>query len=312
MENIEGEKRTWLDDLDTWSDYCNLHRTDRSSEHYCRVLNKVAKFVHDDGGLFTTDALEEYLYSLTNKKGQPASRRTYNAHLTPIRSFCKWRAARYNVDDPSKCINFITQDAPNQRYLTQEEYEKVLGVVEGIDRDIFLFLCHTGLRRNEFQNLKWSSIAPHLSTMTIQGKGRKVRTIPLDATCKEILGRYRRTDGKVQFVEHYKGRKSSWWRMQQLAKKADILHFGPQACRHYFATQLIVNGAPMSKVALVMGHSSVKTTERFYIHLVPKDVLGLTDVLDQRPHLPHSTLPPLPLPPPPMAADFANIVSYDI
>jgi len=52
------------------------------------------------------------------------------------------------------------------------------------------------------------------------------------------------------------------------------------AIRHYFATELIRKGVGIYKVSRILGHSSVKTTESIYIHLVPIDLLGLTDCLD--------------------------------
>lgn len=56
--------------------------------------------------------------------------------------------------------------------------------------------------------------------------------------------------------------------------------FGSHAIRHFFATQLIRKGVSIYKVSKILGHSSVKITESCYIHLVPVDLLGITDVLD--------------------------------
>jgi integrase len=57
-------------------------------------------------------------------------------------------------------------------------------------------------------------------------------------------------------------------------------NFGAHAVRHYFATQLIRKGVNIYKVSKILGHSSVQITESTYVHLMPVDLLGITDVLD--------------------------------
>lgn len=51
----------------------------------------------------------------------------------------------------------------------------------------------------------------------------------------------------------------------------------PHQCRHFVGSTLISKGVPTEKVAQVLGHSSIKTTERYYIK--PKD--DMNDVLSK-------------------------------
>ena len=51
----------------------------------------------------------------------------------------------------------------------------------------------------------------------------------------------------------------------------------PHQCRHFVGSTLISKGVPTEKVAQVLGHSSIKTTERYYIK--PKD--DFNDVLSK-------------------------------
>jgi integrase len=43
---------------------------------------------------------------------------------------------------------------------------------------------------------------------------------------------------------------------------------------------LIRKGISIFKVSKILGHASVQITESVYIHLLPADLLGITDVLD--------------------------------
>jgi integrase len=39
--------------------------------------------------------------------------------------------------------------------------------------------------------------------------------------------------------------------------------------RHTFATHYIMNGGKMGTLKEILGHSSIQTTERYYLHLIP-------------------------------------------
>lgn len=104
----------------------------------------------------------------------------------------------------------------------------------------------------------------------------------LNSTCKELLLKYRRgADNELlQIATRYPGPEGSSWLCRRISKNASIIRFGSHALRHYFATQLIRKGVSIYKVSRLLGHSSVQTTESIYIHLLPLDLLGTTDVLD--------------------------------
>jgi len=70
-----------------------------------------------------------------------------------------------------------------------------------------------------------------------------------------------------------------WFR--RLKKKAGIERpeLTAYGYPHRFATNLILKDVPLKKVAELLGHSSIKTLERWYCHLKGNDK-ALTDVLD--------------------------------
>jgi len=241
------------------------------------VLRQLQSHIEQDGKQLTTEAIEAYLDELL----EHSTRRTFNCYLTAIRSFCNWRSERFKVDNPAACIHIIKEDPPRQRVLSEEEYVKVLKHARGMDLDIIEFLANTGLRRDEFRRLTWADIPDGYKFIRLKGKGRKGRVIPLNATCKDILNRYDRVDGPVQFAQRYPGREGTTWLCKRISRDIDIPRFGPHALRHFFATRLIKAGVSIYKVSKILGHSSVKTTESVYAHLVPQDLLGATDALDE-------------------------------
>ena len=111
------------------------------------------------------------------------------------------------------------------------------------------------------------------ATLTITGKGRKRRHIPLNPTCLEILKRH-------SDLTHFRVSRSVFYHQAaKYAKKAKIPCCGPHSFRHYFATQLLLKGVPIKKVSILLGHKSVQTTEKTYAHILPADLQGATDCL---------------------------------
>jgi integrase len=69
-----------------------------------------------------------------------AKNRTANAHLTVLKSFCRWLSKSCNVPNVAVDIPMLREDPPKQRVLTHEEYLKVLTVCTDGEADIIRFL----------------------------------------------------------------------------------------------------------------------------------------------------------------------------
>jgi site-specific recombinase XerD len=211
--------------------------------------------------------IQEYLYQL---RDQGFKNRTLNAHLTAIKSFCKFYSKRFRIANPGSEITLLSEDPPNSRFLTEKEYNKVLSLASQLARDRIVFLANTGLRASEFASLRPSSYNHNQSSITITGKGRKQRTIPLNHSARDVLTR----------LTCPATPNALWLQFSRLSVKADIPKFGPHALRHYFATQLILKGVPIAIVSKLLGHASTKTTESCYAHILHDDLRHVTDVLD--------------------------------
>lgn len=210
------------------------------------------------------------------------SNRTCNSHLTAIRSYCKWAARRYQAQNPASAVPMLREDPPDTRFLTPAEYRKVLAVAQGEIKDVLQFLAHTGLRVSELTGLTADAVQGNL--LTVVGKGRKRRHIPLDSTAKAILARRAGRAGQYVFdfskANYRRPRVAIGSRCRILASQAGVQPFGPHALRHLFATELLRQGTPISHVSRLLGHASIRTTENTYIHFMPDYLAGSTDRLD--------------------------------
>jgi site-specific recombinase XerD len=252
--------------------HCKQH-TLRTQGHYRSVLGKFCQSLPKNVlRIQQVDmrVIQEYLYRL---RDSGAVNRTLNAHLTAIKAFCRYYSDRYNLPNPASKVPMMREDPPESRFLTQEEYAKVLEAVRtDLWRDRIVFLANTGLRASEFCALIRSGrLNPQVTAVTIIGKGRRRRTVPLNRHCQEI----------IQRPHIYKpvGRNPLYAGLAKIAKRAQIAPLGPHALRHYCATQMLLRGVPIAKVAEVLGHS-IRVCETTYKHFIPQDLRGTTDVLD--------------------------------
>lgn len=210
--------------------------------------------------------IQEYLYRLRDRKNK---NRTANAHLTAIKSFCRWYAERYSLANPAAVVKPLPEDPPEARFLTRQEYAKLLKVAEMPAKERIIFLANTGLRASEFASLTPDSISPQATAITVRGKGRKRRTIPLNKSARSVLPTLKIATPNAM-----------WLQLNRLSAKAGLEKFGPHSLRHYFATELLRKGVPLIVVSRLLGHASTRTTEQIYAHILRDDLKDATDVLD--------------------------------
>lgn len=292
---IEAQEKLWRDGLVETLDsvhsvaaefesYCRRH-TPRTQEHYRSVMRRfLASLPATVARIQQLEAahIEEYLYRVRDAGGIA---RTQNAHLTAIKAFCTYYADRLNLPNPARRIKMQTEDPPDSRVISDAEYRLLLEHAAPLAADRIAFLANTGLRASEFCLLVRSNgLSQFASAVTVQGKGRRRRTVPLNATCREILGR--------DYIYRPTGRRALYEQIARVARRAKIPPLGPHSLRHYCATQLLLAGVPPAKVAAILGHS-IRVLEQTYSHILPADLASVTDVLDARSdRYSHVTEPP--------------------
>lgn len=158
--------------------------------------------------------------------------------------------------------------------------------------DFIRLALHTGMRKGELLNLEWARVDFGARLLHLEAKHTKTasrRTVPLN---EGALGALR---GRLAFrAMHCPG--SPWVFSHQDGKRiGDIKHAFATACRrsgiedfrihdlrHTCAAWLIQAGASLAEVRDVLGHSTVRMTER-YAHLAPENIRSALARLDGEP-----------------------------
>ena len=232
-------------------------------EHYNQSITHIPQ---------TPSDIEKFItnFAVTHKPS------TTNAHLVAIKSFYKW-AETFNLENPTAKVHFLKEGPRKVRCLSPKEYEFVLQFSQGALHKTIQFLGNTGLRESEFRHLTWQDFSSDLRFVHINGKGRKLREVPLNDVCRELLN-IPHTGTQPEFLTPFKQPTAFYFHCCILADRVKIPHFGSHAIRHFFATRLVNSGAPLAKVSRILGHANTLITERTYLHLCPAD-LEVTDCL---------------------------------
>jgi integrase/recombinase XerD len=165
--------------------------------------------------------------------------------------------------------------------LTREEFERVIKACSRRSptgtRNAALIATawRCGLRAGELVTLAVKDVDLSEGRLVVQrGKGGKRRVGAVDAGTAALIERWllaRRKLGLPNSAPLFctlKGGQidTSYLRhlFPRLARKAGIeRRFHPHSCRHRFAVDLIEEGAPLTSVQLLLGHSSVATTSLY-------------------------------------------------
>ena len=156
---------------------------------------------------------------------------------------------------------------------------------EGLRDEALAYLIYsTGMRISEALSLNHQQLGRSSGEITITGKGAKQRVIILHKLVVEAIAKYlKEMPREIQggFLQRYRGRpneipiflsktgKKFSPRMFQAiienARNAMGLHssFTPHALRHSFATHILNNGGDIKIIQNILGHSSLKTTQKY-------------------------------------------------
>jgi integrase len=137
--------------------------------------------------------------------------------------------------------------------------------------DIVAVLLLTGARKSEALNMRWEDVDfENRLWLVPRSKNGRPRYIQLGQRALDIL-QERRTDATGNpfvFPNPATGREYQCifhcWRVAREA--AGLPHLRIHDLRHSFASALVNEGVPLFDVQELLGHSSIKTTQR-YAHL---------------------------------------------
>ncbi|MEK4244457.1 tyrosine-type recombinase/integrase [Psychrobacillus sp. FSL K6-2684] len=276
-------------------------KSPKTIESYCNDVHKfqvyLAEKVTDENQVISRFSFVRYKQYLLDQAFQIT---TINKKVNSLKVFNDFLEEKGIV--PENYIQLKRDRVPTAsgservvEALSEEEIEKVLFYVNDPskvnlrNRLIVYLLLYTAVRVSELVHIKLKDIDAINRTLTVRGKGGKVREIGIRRDVMELIQAYlvgERKESRFSDSEYLllsqRGRKMhrdavrDW--LANISKEVGIkLH--PHLFRRTCATLLLRRGVPIVTVSKILGHHSVDMTSQMYIQTSRKDKQDALDLL---------------------------------
>jgi len=199
----------------------------------------------------------------------------YHAKYRALRAFLNWCARQnYILESP---LTFSPPKLPDtiKPAFTDNELKAIINACTGSlglrNRAMVLTLIDTGIRREELAKIKITDINLDARLISITGKGRKQRLIPVSPTTLKTVWQYlkmRKTPSEFLWLTE-EGKPLTGngigQTIQNLMKHAGITGHKASAhvFRHTFANNFLDNGGDPLDLMYLLGHASLKMVENY-------------------------------------------------
>lgn len=219
---------------------------------------------------------------LSERSGKNYAARSNARLLSALRSFYA-QQLRIGVinEDPTALLELPKLSKGLPKALSESEIEALLnapdtGTETGLrDRAMIELMYATGLRVSELVNLPSTAVNLRQGVLRVMGKGSKERLVPMGEEAQHWLERYvqsarsalagKKTVPHLFLTGHAEAmtRQQFWGLIKKTAIQAgiDSGKVSPHGLRHSFATHLLNHGADLRALQMLLGHSSLSTTQ---------------------------------------------------
>jgi len=268
---------------------------------YRRELKKFFAFVQEKH-LDYLRLGEKNILDFIRREGQRGGAVSSQAHLISVlKSFYRYLLQDELLEfSPVSAVSLPKKWLKLPKYLSIEDISRLLEapdestVIGRRDKAILELMYATGLRISELAHLKLGDVYLDEGFMRVAGKGGKERIVPFNDMSRDRLRDYLelsrpllvKRERPEQVFVNYSGvmlsRQGLWKLISAYGQKAGLAgRLTPHVLRHSFATHLVEKGADLRSVQMLLGHSSITTTE-IYTHLAKDQVKKVYDQFHPR------------------------------
>ena len=221
-------------------------------------------------------------YPFMKEKG--LSQRSQARVISSVRTYLKF-LERNEIDIPElRDLKLPKVDKKPPEVIGIEDFEKLIVASatakkpsQVVRNQLLLYMMFgLGLRVSEVTALNLESVKLEEASIVVSGKGGKERVLPLNPKLQNFLVDYidnHRKDlcfdekERSLFVNNKSKRPSRvdiWRWMEAWSKKAGFEKtVNPHQFRHACATSLLENGANLRSIQILLGHTSLQTTQMY-------------------------------------------------
>ena len=205
---------------------------------------------------------------------------TRNQRLAAIKSFCRFISYEDidNISNIQQILLIPMKKSENHLidFLTKEELTIFLNSIEtntrkGIrDYTLISLMYDCAARASEIINIKVNDLnLDNNPSITLYGKGKKYRTVPITEDTKKLLQKYIELEKLNNYSYVFIGSKNSKASTKMIShiidkysKKTEISkNIHPHSLRHTRAIHMLEAGIPLVYIRDILGHENINTTE---------------------------------------------------
>ena len=253
-----------------------------SLDAYRRDLQGLARWLAPRGRSLARVEKTDLLAYLAELAASGYSPRSSARLLSALRSFFAQQTLRgARADDPSAGIAAPKPGRPLPKALSESQVEALLAAPDpattlGLrDKAMLELMYATGLRVSELVGLSTTQVNLRQGVLRVLGKGSRERLVPMGEEAQHWLERYL-AEARPQLAGAQRldpvflsqkrgalGRQQFWTVVKRHAVVAGINPdaVSPHRLRHSFATHLLNHGADLRALQMMLGHSSLSTTQ---------------------------------------------------
>lgn len=241
-----------------------LQLCERTCTEYHKDLTYIARWANQKElrwSTITTSDLMTYQCEHSHLKGA-----TINHRMSALKCFYRWLQQQgYKVGNPAIALTPVRSYAEKDKaldYTRADDYLNMqsLCAEEKTAKLLWAFLLETGCRLGEAMALKYSDFDREHRAVQVDGKGKKRRVVFYGQRTADQLQQQGEAATGLIFGQ-YTDRELRTIMYKYFGGKFAGVH--PHQLRRTFATVMHESGCPMVDLASILGHSSVRTTERY-------------------------------------------------
>ena len=275
-----------------FEDYSGVHTKESTANFYKECTRRVLLFspmADATLDLITGETITRYTkWRQAQKKGNSVA--AINAETRTLRRMFNL-AEEWGIISKAPAIHELPGQKGRERVVSFEEEAAYLRCASGTLRDMAILAVDTGLRpQSELFRLEWANVhlqadreSPYGFIHVAQGKtASAVRNVPLTMRSRMIVEARRAATRQSKYVFPGDGRSGHILSVQHpheqtikkttLASGAKLEPFEFYCWRHTFGTRCAESGMDKFTLARLMGHSSPRIAERYYIHVTEPHV----------------------------------------
>jgi integrase len=214
-----------------------------------------------------------------------ASKSTANRYLALIRTILRKACNEWEWIDRVPKVTLFKESTGRVRWLSQDEFGRLLKELPEHLAAMALFSVATGLRQSNVKRLRWEQVdlvRKHAWIHADQHKNGRAHGVPLNEAALSVLKKQSKKHN--DFVFTYQGKPianvstKAWW---AALERAGITNFRWHDLRHTFAAWHRQQGTPTHELQRLGGWKTLSMMER-YAHIAPEALQEAAQRLDNQ------------------------------